>query len=98
LPLEVEIGARALAWDRRWVLHPPEGDAGGVPPGLTLRALGADLAQVEGWRDLGLPRDSLAVTPALFRGDTLVAAPAAGMAAGWTARFSAPFAAVLGEY
>jgi tRNA(Ile)-lysidine synthase len=57
-------------WDGRWVL------AGGLGD---VRALGAEgLRQCPGWRGIGLPRQVLEVTPGLWQGNTLSAAPCAG--------------------
>lgn len=57
-------------WDGRWrVIGPAE-------PGLTVAALGAaGLARCVDWRQSGLPRRVLVVSPAVWRGGTLVAAP-----------------------
>ncbi|KDB05463.1 tRNA(Ile)-lysidine synthetase [Defluviimonas sp. 20V17] len=61
-----------VLWDGRWRLSGPDSN------GLTLRALGPEgLARLPGWRDAGLPRDSLIAAPALWRGPELVAAPLA---------------------
>jgi tRNA(Ile)-lysidine synthase len=70
-------------WDGRWVVEGPPGE---------VRALGAGgLPRVKDWRALGIPRDVLLVTPAVWQGETLLAAPAAGMENGWKARIVAPF-------
>jgi tRNA(Ile)-lysidine synthase len=70
-------------WDHRWMVEGPPG---------TVRALGPKgLPQVPHWRALGIPRDALLVTPAVWDGDTLLAAPLAGMENGWKARIVAPF-------
>ncbi|WP_132950687.1 tRNA lysidine(34) synthetase TilS [Rhodovulum bhavnagarense] len=76
-----------LPWDGRWwVQGPAEGDE-------TLRALGENgLSACPGWRDAGLPRASLIASPGVWRGETLVAAPLAGLGAGWTARTGTGFA------
>ena len=77
-------------WDNRWHLSGPHA------PDLTIRALGADgLRACKDWRDTGLPREVLIVSPAVWRGDTLVAAPLAGWAQGWTATVSPSFAATI---
>ncbi len=63
----VAVGA---LWDGRWRVDGPR-DAG-----LSVAALGeAGLALCPGWRDIGLPRPVLEVSPAVWRGATLVAAP-----------------------
>jgi tRNA(Ile)-lysidine synthase len=43
------------------------------------------------WRATGLSREVLAVTPAIWHDETLVAAPLAGLENGWSARIDAPF-------
>lgn len=92
--LRITREARAVAacraapgsdWDRRWVVFPTGGKALDAT-GLEVRALGAEgLAQCPDWRETGLPRASLLAAPALWRGATLVAAPLAGLANGWSA-------------
>lgn len=73
-------------WDGRWLVEGP------AQPGDEVRALGArGLAGCKGWRQSGLPREALIVTPALWRGETLVAAPALGGAGGWSARLAPSF-------
>jgi tRNA(Ile)-lysidine synthase len=70
-------------WDGRWRV-------GGLD--AEVRALGgAGLGQVPQWRKLGLPREVLVVTPGVWDGDRLLAAPAAGLSAGWTVRLQRPF-------
>lgn len=66
-------------WDGRWRLSGPHA------PGLEIRALGEAVAQCPGWRESGLPRQSLLASPAIWRGETLVAAPLAGVCGDWTA-------------
>jgi tRNA(Ile)-lysidine synthase len=57
-------------WDGRWDLRGGEGE---------IRALDtAGLRQCPDWRATGLPRHVLEVTPGLWDGDTLLAAPCAG--------------------
>jgi tRNA(Ile)-lysidine synthase len=58
-------------WDGRWEL------CGGPPsPGLAIAALGAEgLARFPDWRAAGVARETLVTTPAIWRGDTLLAAP-----------------------
>lgn len=69
-------------WDGRWRVTGPAGE---------VRALGADgLRQCPDWRAMGLPREVLAVTPAVWRGEVLLSAPFAGLANGWSARLDAP--------
>ncbi len=76
---------QGLNWDGRWYLEGP------VEPGLTVRALGEAIKHCPDWRDVGLPRQSLLASPAVMRGDTLVAAPVAGANHGWSARIVADF-------
>ncbi|MCX7288427.1 MAG: tRNA lysidine(34) synthetase TilS [Rhodobacterales bacterium] len=69
-------------WDGRWQVSGPAGE---------VRALGADgLRQRPDWRSVGLPREALAATPAVWQGETLVSAPLAGWENGWSARLDAP--------
>ncbi len=52
-----------------------------------VRAIGQDgLHQFSEWRALDLPRMVLAVTPGVWSGEKLLAAPAAGLDAGWSVR------------
>jgi tRNA(Ile)-lysidine synthase len=76
-------------WDSRWQLSGPHA------PDLTIRALGDGIRQVPNWRTTGLPRDTLVVSPAIWRGDTLIAAPLAGFSAGWTAKIPQSFHAFI---
>ena len=70
-------------WDGRWLVEGPEAE---------VRALGPEgLRQVPGWRDAGLPRGVLIVTPGVWEGDRLLAAPAAGLLAGWQVRLKRAF-------
>jgi tRNA(Ile)-lysidine synthase len=69
-------------WDGRWRVTGPEG---------SVAALGeAGLRACPDWRSAGLPREVLAVTPGVWRGETLVAAPLAGWQNGWSAQLDAP--------
>lgn len=68
-------------WDNRWYVEGPEDD-----PALRVSALGADgLAQIDDWRALGLPRAAILSTPAVFEGNTLIAAPVARDEEEWQA-------------
>lgn len=70
-------------WDGRW---------GVTGPKAQLRVLGADgLRQIKDRRATGLPREVLAVTPGVWAGDTLLAAPSAGFPAEWQAKLDRPF-------
>ncbi|MEM9967682.1 MAG: tRNA lysidine(34) synthetase TilS [Pseudomonadota bacterium] len=74
-------GLEAL-WDGRWRIRPKEGaPAAGE---LSVGPLGAaGLAQCPNWRSSGLPHAVIMSTPAVWRGDTLVAAPFAGLDRDW---------------
>ncbi len=77
-------------WDSRWHLDGPHAE------GLEIRALGAEgLRLCPHWRDTGLPRDALLVTPAVWRDGTLIAAPLAGRPEGWSAQLRPSFAGFL---
>lgn len=83
LSREPSAAARGAArtldlWDGRWHLDGPHGDD------LTVRALGDAITETP-WRETGLPRRSLLASPAVWRGETLVAAPVAGLSHGWRA-------------
>lgn len=66
-------------WDGRWRVDGPQ-----APQGAQIRALGAaGLAQCSDWRALDLPRPVLLSTPGVWQGDTLLAAPLAGLAQKW---------------
>ena len=70
-------------WDGRWLVEGPSGE---------VRALGAEgLRQVPGWREAGLPREVLLVTPGVWDGEVLLAAPLAGVSAGWRVRLQRAF-------
>lgn len=73
-------------WDGRWQLDGP------AQPGQEVRALGTvGLRQCKGWRESAHHRDALVVSPAIWYGETLIAAPMAGFEAGWSARIVAGF-------
>lgn len=77
-------------WDNRWQLSGPHS------PDLRIRALGADgLSLCPDWRSLGIPRDALLVSPAIWRGQTLIAAPLAGFSNDWCANCSPSFASFV---
>lgn len=92
-----------VVWDGRWGLSRSTGkprwfglrNRPGHAPDLTIRALGDSIKDVPDWRDTGLPRASLMASPAVFQGDTLIAAPVAGFPNGWTARIVADFSSFL---
>lgn len=75
--------ATTALWDGRWRLDGPHA------PELDVSALTeADLPLCPDWRDTGLPRASLAASPAVRRGGELVAAPLAGLRDGWSAELA----------
>jgi tRNA(Ile)-lysidine synthase len=83
--------ARGTLWDGRWRIEGPwQGDE-------AIRALGpAGLRLCPGWRATGLPRGVLEVTPAVWRGDALIAAPSAGFGHSWAATCTpAPYSCQL---
>ena len=71
-------------WDGRWRLTGPARD------GLEIRALGEAVKDCPDWRNTGLPRASLMATPAVWRDDTLIAAPIAGLSGGFSAEIAHP--------
>lgn len=65
-------------WDSRWVFR------GGPAGEGVIRALGPDgLRDCPDWRETGRPRAALLASAALWQGQNLVSAPAAGLAGGW---------------
>lgn len=71
-------------WDHRWRLSPTGPDGGWND--VTVRALGNEgLTQCPDWRASGVPHDVLLSTPAVWRGDDVVAAPLAGWHQKWHA-------------
>ena len=80
------VAAPGALWDGRWQVEGPF-DAGHV-----VRALGASgLRQCKDWKSFGHSRDSLLVSPAVWQGDALIAAPVAGFGAGFRAQILRPF-------
>ena len=74
-------------WDNRWRVTGPHA------PDLTLRALGAEgLRLCKNWRDCGISRDALLVSPGVWRGDALISAPIAGFNPEWSATIPTGFA------
>ena len=74
-------------WDGRWQVT---GAAGEV------RALGAaGLAQIPGWRGCGVPRDALVVSPGIWDGTRLIAAPLARFGSGYSAMIGRSFGSFL---
>lgn len=78
-----------VIWDRRWKLEGPH-DAG-----LEVRALGEGVVMLPDWRGTGIPRPSLMASPAVWRDDTLVAAPLARYNPDWTVQIVADFSSFL---
>lgn len=79
LSLRVPAGGH---WDR-WRLEGP------AAPGQEIAALGAEgLRACPNWRDTGLPRASLIASPGVWQGETLLAAPLAGLENGWKAQIA----------
>lgn len=76
-------------WDGRWQLDGPHG------PDLHIAALGGAVKDCPDWRETGLPRTSLLSSPAIWQGETLIAAPLAGYNPDWTARIVTSFASYL---
>lgn len=71
-------------WDARWHLTPA--DHADTSGDLSVRALGkAGLEQCGDWRASGRPHVVLLSTPAVWRGDVVVAAPLAGWGKKWHA-------------
>ncbi len=72
------VCATDATWDNRWRLIGPH------ETGLEIRALGAaGLAECPEWRATGMPRRSLLASPAVWKKDSLIAAPLAGLGNGW---------------
>ncbi len=68
-------------WDGRWKLTGP------TQPGYEIAALGEDaLGLCPNRKNTGRPAASLIASPAVWQGDTLIAAPLAGLGNGWRAR------------
>lgn len=65
-----ETAYPGAVWDGRWGLT--------GPANTQVRALGEAISDCPNWRETGQPRSRLMTTPALFDGDQLMAAPAAG--------------------
>jgi len=79
------VPRQGATWDRRWYL------AGPIRPDMHFAALGDAVKACPDWRATGLPRPSLMASPAVWSGDTLVAAPVAGLSNGWSAQIVADF-------
>ena len=71
-------------WDDRWRISPPSGPI--CDQELQVRALGKHgIEQCPDWRDQGRPHVVLLSTPAIWHGDTVIAAPLAGRGQKWHA-------------
>jgi tRNA(Ile)-lysidine synthase len=67
-------------WDGRWRLSGP------AKPGQSIRALGENgLNYCANWRETGLARAVVLVSPAIWEKEQLVAAPVAGLSGDWRA-------------
>jgi len=73
------VSSTDTLWDGRWSLTGPHS------ADLQVRALGEAVKDCPDWRETGLPRQSLLASPAVWRGDELIAAPLAGLRNGWEA-------------
>ena len=63
-------------------------------PELSVGALGDDINSID-WRATGLPRKTVMASPAVRRGDSLIAVPIAGWSEGWDAFPRVAFAQAL---
>ena len=75
--LRVTVGQ---AWDGRWYLNGPNSDGAEV---AALGEIGLELCSER--KKTGFPSVSLRASPAVWKGNQLLAAPLAGMSNGWTA-------------
>ena len=67
-------------WDNRWRLSGP------AKPGHSIRALGQNgLKYCSTWRETGLARAAVLVSPSIWKNDEMVAAPLAGKPGHWHA-------------
>ncbi len=82
-----------IIWDNRWVISGTIAQTE-----LHVAALGEAISQIDGWREIGLPRLSLMATPAIFQGETLISAPVAGLQNGWKAQIVADFPSFLASH
>ena len=88
-PIAAPENTSAVIWDQRWSIAGPSDQA------LTIKALGDGIKQCPDWRRSGIPRTSLLASPSVWRGDTLIAAPLAGLTAEWSAQIVADFHSVV---
>ncbi len=87
----VDYERQETPWDGRWRLISVRRDKGP----LTIRALGEAVKDCPAWRETGLPRAALMASPALWRGDALIAAPVARYNPNWRAQIVTPFITYL---
>jgi tRNA(Ile)-lysidine synthase len=81
----MDIAATGFRWDQRWHLDGP------LQNGLRVQALGEGLRDCPKWRQSGMPQVSLLASPSVWAGNTLIAAPLAGLSNGWAAQIVADF-------
>lgn len=81
------ISGETTLWDGRWEIIAPDGYAAG--PDTRVGALGDLIIDCPDWRSVGMPRSTLMASPCIFDKAGLIAAPIAGVGAGWTARIVA---------
>ncbi|MBO9444332.1 tRNA lysidine(34) synthetase TilS [Ruegeria sp. R14_0] len=78
-----KIARAGQLWDERWIVTGP------LVADAQVRPLGEEgLPQVPDWRNLGQPRQVLLASPAVWVGETLIAAPNAGFSNGWRAELA----------
>lgn len=78
----LSVSDTGALWDNRWQIDGPEKGE--------VRALGEGIRDCPDWRDSGLPRTSLLSSPAVWKGNRLIAAPLAGFGRGWKAKLVTP--------
>ena len=86
------VTATDALWDTRWRIEGPHA------PDLEVRALGESVSTLPEWRETGVPRPTLMASPAVWRGDMLVAAPLAGYNDEWSAQIVADFTSFLDSH
>ncbi|MCF2869768.1 tRNA lysidine(34) synthetase TilS [Octadecabacter sp. G9-8] len=82
-----------VLWDGRWLVSCTQ--TGDMPDDLHVGALGGAIKDVPEWRETGVPRASLLASPAVFKCDTLISAPVAGLQNGFCVRIVADFESFL---
>ena len=86
------VTATDALWDTRWRLEGPHA------PDLEVRALGESVSTLPDWRETGLPRLTLMASPAVWRGDLLVAVPLVGYNRDWSVQIVADFTSFLDSH